>query len=81
MNGRRLTWDVALLLSAGASLFAGLTRLDTAPLSAVLIILGAMSLLMFPAASLCGSKVPSCHANDSRRSMSDNRKTEWIRNS
>lgn len=57
MNGTRLAWNVALLLLAGTSLFAGLTWLDTAPFSAVLIILGAMSFLMFPAADLCGTTV------------------------
>ena len=57
MNGTGLAWDVALLLLTGTSLFAGLTRLATAPLSAVLIILGAMGLLMFPAANLCGTAV------------------------
>jgi hypothetical protein len=50
-----LSWDVALLLLAGTGLSAGLTRLATAPLSAVLIILAAMGLLMFPAASLSGA--------------------------
>jgi hypothetical protein len=60
MNGTRLAWDVALLLLTGTSLFAGLTRLATAPLSAVLILLGAMALLMFPAASLCGTAVATC---------------------
>jgi hypothetical protein len=55
MNGTRLAWDFAFLLLAGTGLSAGLTRLATAPLSAVLIILGAMGLLMFPAASLCGA--------------------------
>jgi hypothetical protein len=57
MNGARLTWDAALLLFASASLFAGLTRLDTAPPSAALIILGAIGFLMFAAASLCGATV------------------------
>lgn len=57
MNGARLAWNVALLLLAGTSLFAGLTWLDTTPFSAVLIILGAMGFLMFPAADLCGAMV------------------------
>jgi hypothetical protein len=55
MNGSRLTWDVAVQLFAGASLFVGLTRLDTARLGAALITLGAMAFLMFPAAILCGA--------------------------
>jgi hypothetical protein len=57
MNGTRLAWSAALLLFAGASLFMGLMQLDSAPLSSVLIILGAMGLLMVPAASLCGAAV------------------------
>jgi fucose permease len=77
MSARRLAWDVALLLLAGTGLCAGLTRLATAPLLAVLIILGAMGMLMFPTASACGIKIRSCRTNRSRtRFMFNNRKTE-----
>ena len=54
MNGARMAWNVALVLLAGTSLFAGLTLLDATPLSSVLIILGAMGFLMSPVTSLCG---------------------------
>ncbi|MBI3475862.1 MAG: hypothetical protein HY010_09025 [Acidobacteria bacterium] len=57
MNSMRVAWSVALALAAGASLFAGLTELDTGPLSAVLIILGAMGILMFAAGGLPGAPV------------------------
>jgi hypothetical protein len=56
MNGTRLAWDTALALLAGVFLFTGLARLETAPLL-VFIILGEMSLLVFPAAVLCGAAV------------------------
>ena len=46
MNRVRMAWNVALLLLAGTSLFAGLTLLDASPLSSVLIIVGAMGFLM-----------------------------------
>jgi hypothetical protein len=59
MNSAQLAWNVALLLFAFASLFAGLTRLVIEPLSAVLIILGAMGFLVFPAAGLSGYAVRS----------------------
>jgi hypothetical protein len=54
MNRVRMAWNVALLLLAATSLFAGLTLLDASPLSSVLIIVGAMGFLMSPVASLCG---------------------------
>ena len=54
MSGARWAWNAGLLLLAGICLFAGLTWLDTTPLSSVLIILGAMGFLMSPIASLCG---------------------------
>ena len=46
MNRVRMAWNVALLLLAGTSLFAGLTLLDASTLSSVLIIVGAMGFLM-----------------------------------
>ena len=55
MNGMRMAWSIALALAAGASLFAGLTELDKGPLSAVLIILGAIGILMFAAGGLPGT--------------------------
>jgi hypothetical protein len=54
MIGSQRGWEVMALLLTGG-LFKGLSRLATAPLMAVLIILGAMGLLMLPAASLCGA--------------------------
>ena len=53
MNGSRLAWNTAFPLVASVLLIEGLTR-QTAPLSAGLVILGAMGFLMFPALSFCG---------------------------
>ena len=57
MTGARRAPEMAKLLAGGAGLFAGLSFLGTAPLTAVLVMLGAMSYMLFPAASLCGAEV------------------------
>jgi hypothetical protein len=64
MNGAELALDVAMLLLGGTGVFEGLLRLASSPLEGVLIILGAMGLLMFPVASLCGSKIRSGRTNE-----------------
>lgn len=56
MSSSRLAWEIAMLLG-GTGLFSGLSRLTTAPLSGVLIIVRAMAFLLFPAARLCGAEV------------------------
>jgi hypothetical protein len=55
MKAVGLIWDITLLLLGGAGLCAGLDRLASAPFLAVLMIIGAMALLLVPAASLCGA--------------------------
>ncbi len=55
MKAAGFVWDITLLLSGGTVLIAGLDSLATAPFLAVLMIIGAMALLLVPAASLCGA--------------------------
>jgi hypothetical protein len=55
MKAAGLVWDITLLLLGGTGLFTGLDSLATAPFLAVLMIIGAMALLLVPAASLCGA--------------------------
>jgi hypothetical protein len=55
MKAVGFVWDITLLLLGGIVLFAGLDSLATAPFLAVLMIVGAMALLLVPAASLCGA--------------------------
>lgn len=57
MTGPHLALDIALVLLGGTGLFEGLSQLSSAPLMAVLIILGAMLFLLFPIAGLCGSRI------------------------
>jgi hypothetical protein len=57
MTGSRLAWEVALLLLGATGLFSGLSRLTTAPLSGVLVIVSAMAFLLLPTARLCGAEV------------------------
>ena len=57
MNRSHLGVDIALVLLGATGLFAGLSRLSTSPLQAVLIILSAMLFLLFPIAGLCGAVV------------------------
>lgn len=55
MKAVGFVWDITLLLLGGTVLFAGLDSLATAPFLAVLTILGAMAVLLVPAARLCGA--------------------------
>ena len=68
MNSTQPGWEVMAVLLGGVGLVKELSRLATAPLSAVFIILGAMAFLLFPAASLCGTEI--------RRQRSRNRSDE-----
>lgn len=56
MTGREAKSLIKLLLGA-SGLFAGLSLLSTTPFLAVLMVLSAMSLLLFPAASLSGAVI------------------------
>jgi small-conductance mechanosensitive channel len=51
------TRDIVRLLTGGGALLAGLSLLATVPLTAVLIILGAMGCVLGAAAKLSGSEV------------------------
>src|SRR6266404_5600662 len=57
MTRARLAWETVKLLSGGAALFAGLSILTTAPLTSVLVTLGAMGFMLIPAARLCGAEM------------------------
>jgi hypothetical protein len=57
MTRTRLAGEIASLLAGGAALMAGLFLLATMPLTAVLTILGAMSLMLSSVARLCGVEV------------------------
>ena len=57
MTRVRLAWETVKLLSGGAALFAGLSLLTTAPLTSVLVTLGAMGFMLIPAARLCGAEM------------------------
>jgi hypothetical protein len=54
MMGGRAARETAKLVAGGAGLFTGLSLLGTAPLTAVLVILGAKSYMLIPAAKLGG---------------------------
>ena len=56
MTGARRATQMARALVAGAALFAGLRLLGTAPIVAVLVVLGAMSYALISAAKLCGAE-------------------------
>jgi hypothetical protein len=71
MNRSHLGVDVALVLLGATGLFAGLSRLSTSPLPAVLIILSAMMFLLFPLAGLCGAEL-----SQARRSARESIRTE-----
>ena len=57
MTRAKLAQEALKLLSGGTGWFVGLSLLSTVPLTAVLVILGAMSFLLIPAARLCGTEV------------------------
>ena len=57
MTGGRAAQEAAKLLAGGAGLFAGLSLLGTAPLTAVLVMLAAMSYMLIAAAKLCGAEM------------------------
>lgn len=50
--------EVLIILLSGGALFGGLLFLTIAPITGVLIILGAMGLMLISAAKLCGVKTP-----------------------
>ena len=60
MTGGRAAQEAAKLLAGGAGLFAGLSLLGTAPLTAVLVMLAAMSYMLIPAAKLGGGGSGYC---------------------
>ena len=60
MTGGRAAQEAAKLLAGGAGLFAGLSLLGTAPLTAVLVMLAAMSYMLIPAAKLGGGGSGHC---------------------
>jgi hypothetical protein len=57
MTRARLAGEIVRLLSGAGGLFAGLSLLWTAPLTAVLVILGAMGFMLTAAAKLCGTEI------------------------
>lgn len=57
LSGKYLALDIAMLLLGIAGLFSGLGRLSVSPLSAVLIIVGAMFFLLFPVAEFCRAEL------------------------
>jgi hypothetical protein len=57
VKSAQLAWEITMLLLGGTGLFAGLSRLSTSPLTAVLIIVSAMIFLMFPSATMCGAEL------------------------
>ena len=57
MTRARLAGEIVKLLSGAAGLFVGLSLLWTAPLTAVLVILGAMGFMLIAVAKLCGAEI------------------------
>jgi hypothetical protein len=52
------TGEALNILLSGGALFVGLLLLTTAPITGVLVILGAMGLMLISAAKFCGLKTP-----------------------
>jgi hypothetical protein len=59
MTRARLAGEIVNLLLGAAGLFVGLSLLWTAPLTAVLVILGAMVFMLIAVAKLCGAEIRS----------------------
>jgi len=57
-RSRIQSWEALKLFSGGGALVAGLFLLRTVPVTAVLIVLGAMGWVLISAAALCGEREP-----------------------
>ena len=58
MRGVKRTGEALNILLSGGALFGGLLLLTTAPITGVLVILGAMGWMLISAAKFCGLKTP-----------------------
>jgi hypothetical protein len=59
MSSVKRTGEALNILLSGGALFGGLLLLATAPISGVLVILGAMGLMLISAARFCGLETPT----------------------
>lgn len=68
MNGHSAFGELTKLVVSAIGLFVGLWLLITAPLIAVLMILGAMGCLLTCGAKLCGAEIPALVLQRERKS-------------
>ena len=80
MNETACAGEVAKLMVGIAGLLAGLFQMIRTPLTAVLIILGAMSLMLVSAARLCGAEIgadPRGGTENRQNSVKEGANRKW----